>query len=73
MQGRAYVYNARIAREQAARRSLREWIQRYWGGAVVPAVSMMLGGEKLRREDVEALHELVERLAPEEGTPHDDH
>lgn len=71
-EGRAYVYTARIAREQAARRSLREWIQRYWGGAMVPAVSMLLGGEKLRREDVQALRELIDRLAHEEGTPRDD-
>ncbi|BAS26894.1 BlaI/MecI/CopY family transcriptional regulator [Limnochorda pilosa] len=70
--GRAYVYRARVAREQAARGSLRQWVQRYWGEALVPAVSMLLGGERLRREDVEALRRLIDSLAPEEGPQHGD-
>jgi len=64
-QGRAYLYRAALGREEMAESTLQEWNRRFFGGRVVPAISFLLGGERLTAEDLAELRRLVERL--EEG------
>lgn len=61
-EGRAYVYSAAVDRSQVAGSSLRDWAQRFFGGKVMPAVSFLLGNEKLSSQDVAELKRLVEEL-----------
>lgn len=65
--GRAYVYRPAVPREQLASSTLREWMQRYWGGRVGPAVSFLVGSQKLSAEDLAHLRQLVDRLSQEVG------
>ncbi len=61
-EGRAYVYQAAVDRTAMAGSSLRDWAERFFGGRVVPAVSFLLGNEKLTPSDVAELKRLVEEL-----------
>jgi BlaI family transcriptional regulator, penicillinase repressor len=63
--GRAYVYQAAVPREQMAGTTLREMVQRFWGGQVKPAVSYLLGQEKLSRQEIDELKDLLEKLSAE--------
>lgn len=65
--GRAYVYKAAVKREELAGNTLKEWAQRYWGDAILPAVSFLLGGERLSPDDLAELRRLVDRLEGEKG------
>lgn len=60
--GRAYLYRAARRREEMAESTLQEWSQRFFGGRVMPAISFLLGSEKLTQEEVEELRRLVDRL-----------
>jgi len=66
-EGRAYLYRAAVARESLAGSTLKEWVQRYWGGKLMPAVSLLLASEKLTPEEVETLRKLVDQLSGKEG------
>ncbi|MEW8978864.1 MAG: BlaI/MecI/CopY family transcriptional regulator [Symbiobacterium sp.] len=63
--GRAYLYRAARGREEMAASTLQEWSQRFFGGRVLPAVSFLLGTEKLSPDEIAAVRRLLERL--EEG------
>lgn len=65
-EGRAYVYQAAIQREELAGRTIREMVQRFWGGQVFPAVKFLLAREKWSARDLAALRELVEQMPCEE-------
>lgn len=65
-EGRAYVYTPAVRREELAGSTLQEWAQRYWGGKVMPAISMLLGRERLSDGDLEELKAVVDRLARKE-------
>jgi len=60
--GRAYLYRPARRREEMAKSTLQEWSQRFFGGRVMPAISFLLGSEKLTPEEVEELRRLVDRL-----------
>jgi BlaI family penicillinase repressor len=66
-EGRAYVYSPAVPREELAGNTLQEWAARYWGGRIMPAISMLLGSERLSPEDVQELRRLVEELERKEG------
>lgn len=67
--GRAFLYRAAVPREEMAGSTLREWVQRFWGGKTVAAVSFLLGGETLSAKDVADLRALVEQLEKGEKQP----
>jgi len=62
-QGRAFLYEAAHRRDDVAGSTLQEWVDRFYGGKVVPAVSYLLGNEQLSDEEVAQLRRLVEELA----------
>jgi len=66
-QGRAYLYRAARRREETAGATLQEWKQRFFGDRVMPAVSFLLGSEKLSEQEITELRRLVEQLAANEG------
>lgn len=63
--GRAYLYRAARRREEMAESTLQEWSQRFFGGRVLPAVSFLLGRDRLTPDEIAELRRLLERL--EEG------
>ncbi|MBP2019819.1 putative transcriptional regulator [Symbiobacterium terraclitae] len=63
--GRAYLYRAARRREEMAESTLHEWSQRFFGGRVLPAVSFLLGRDRLTPDEIAELRRLLERL--EEG------
>jgi BlaI family penicillinase repressor len=66
--GRAYFYQAAVSRQQLAGNTLRELVQRFWGTErIMPAVSFLLGSEKLSPEDLVALRKLVDKMSREDG------
>lgn len=62
-QGRAYLYRAARRREEVAGSTLQEWAQRFFGGQKLPAVSFLLGSEKLSEQEIDELRRLVDDLA----------
>jgi len=68
-QGRAYLYRAACQREEMAQSTLQEWSQRFFGGRVMPAISFLLGSEKLNPEEIQELRRLVDRLEKGEERP----
>ncbi len=65
-EGRAYVYRAAVQREELAGRTVREMVQRFWGGQVFPAVKFLLAREKFSARDLAELRALLELTTPEE-------
>jgi len=63
--GRAYLYRAARRRAELAESTLQEWSQRFFGGRVLPAVSFLLGSDRLTSEEVAEVRRLLDRL--EEG------
>ncbi|HYF78242.1 MAG TPA: BlaI/MecI/CopY family transcriptional regulator [Symbiobacteriaceae bacterium] len=64
--GKAYLYRAAVPREEVAGSTLKEMVQRFFGGQRLSAVSFLLGAERLSGEEVAELRRLVERLEKEE-------
>jgi predicted transcriptional regulator len=68
-QGRAYLYRAARDRDEVAGSTLRAWAERFFGGRRLPAISFLLGAEKLSESEIAELRQLVDHLAKgkEEG------
>lgn len=62
-QGRAYLYTAARDREEVAGSTLQAWSQRFFGGRLMPAVTFLLGSEKLSEKEIDELRKLVDDLA----------
>lgn len=60
-QGRAYVYEAIVAREQARRKTLRRVIGQFFDGSPADLVLNVVEHEELTAEEIERLKELIER------------
>lgn len=61
-QGRAYLYRAARGRDEVAGSTVQEWAQRFFGGKVMPAVSFLLGSERLTQNEIAELRRLVDQL-----------
>jgi predicted transcriptional regulator len=69
-QGRAYLYRAAREREEVAGSTVQAWVQRFFGGRVLPAVSFLLGAAApLSEQEIAALRQLVDDLARRKGEP----
>ncbi len=60
-EGRLDVYRPRITREQMARRSLREVLDRFFAGSAEALVSQLLDSENLSAEAIKAIRREVDR------------
>lgn len=47
--------------------TLQKWSQRFFGGKVMPAISFLLGSEKLSEKEIAELRRLVETLEGQGG------
>ncbi|MGO8756768.1 MAG: BlaI/MecI/CopY family transcriptional regulator [Terracidiphilus sp.] len=66
LQGRAFVYSARITEDKAAGQGVRDLIDRMFGGSSEELVMSLL---KSRQIDAEKLAELTRRFGQEGGEP----
>ena len=71
--GRRYLYRARVARDAVVRRESRSFLSRVFGGAVAPAVVHLLEHSDLTPQEIEHLRQILERESgretkPEKGT-----
>jgi BlaI family penicillinase repressor len=67
-EGRADVYRPVIAREQVARRSLGELIDRFFSGSAVALVSQLVDEGEIGDGDLEALQREIEARRQKEHT-----
>ena len=65
--GRRYLYRARVARDAVVRRESRSFLSRVFGGAVAPAVVHLLEGSDLTPQEIEHLRRILERESGREG------
>ncbi|HEY2473124.1 MAG TPA: BlaI/MecI/CopY family transcriptional regulator [Terracidiphilus sp.] len=64
LEGRAFVYSARVSEEKAVGQSLRDMIERMFGGSSEELVMSLL---KSRQIDAKKLAKLTERFSKEKG------
>lgn len=64
LEGRAFVYSARVSEEKAVGQSLRDMIDRMFGGSSEELVMSLL---KSRQIDAKKLAKLTERFSKEKG------
>ncbi|MEW6251926.1 MAG: BlaI/MecI/CopY family transcriptional regulator [Planctomycetota bacterium] len=60
--GPAFVYRAAITREQISRSRLKKLLEQLYDGAAGPLVLHLVKTQRLRPEELDELHRLVERL-----------
>ena len=61
--GRRYLYRARVARDAVVRRESRSFLSRVFGGAVAPAVVHLLEDSDLTPQEIEHLRQILDREA----------
>ena len=59
--GRRYLYRARVARDAVVRRESRSFLSRVFGGAVAPAVVHLLEHSDLTPQEVDHLRQILDR------------
>ena len=59
-EGRKDVYRPRVRREQMARRSLNELLDRFFAGSAKGLVSQLIESEKLSTEEIKAIRRAVD-------------
>ena len=66
-QGRAYVYRPTLGREQARKSALKHLLKTFFGGSTEQAMAALLdlSGQKMGRDELDRLGELVERAKRE--------
>jgi BlaI family penicillinase repressor len=66
-QGRAYVYKPTIGRDQARKSALKHLLKTFFGGSTEQAMAALLDlpGQRMGKDELERLGELVERAKRE--------
>lgn len=66
-QGRAYVYRPTLGRDQARKSALKHLLKTFFGGSAEQAMAALLdlSGQKMGRDELERLADLVERAKRE--------
>ena len=66
-QGRAYVYRPTLGRDQARKSALKHLLKTFFGGSAEQAMAALLdlSGQKMGRDELDRLGELVERAKRE--------
>jgi len=60
--GRRYLYRALIPREDYVHKQSRDLIDRLFGGRIAPFITQFSERQRLSREEIEELKQLIERL-----------
>jgi len=63
--GRRYLYRARVTREACVRKESRSFLSRVFNGAVTPAVVHFLENARLTPQEIRQLRDTLEREAKE--------
>ncbi len=61
----AHVFRARVSRDRVTRSRLRALLNQLYDGAAGPLVLQLVRTERLRPEEIEELHKLIEELNSE--------
>ncbi len=64
----AYVYRAKVSREQVTRSRVRSLIRQLYDGVAGPLAVQLIKDEKLSRQEIDELHKLIERLDSQGGS-----
>lgn len=64
----AYVYRAKVSREQVTRSRVRSLIRQLYDGVAGPLAVQLIKDEKLSRKEIDELHKLIERLDSQAGS-----
>lgn len=60
--GLAFVYRAKLSRDRVTKTRLKTLVSQLYDGAVGPLVLQLLRTERLTPQEIEQLHELIDRL-----------
>lgn len=58
----AYVYRAKVSRERLSRSRLNSLLDQLYDGAAGPLVLQLLRTQRLKPEEIDELHQLIDRL-----------
>ncbi len=58
----AYVYRARVSREQLSRSRLKNLLNQLYDGSAGPLVLQLIQSERLTAEEISELHRLIDEL-----------
>jgi predicted transcriptional regulator len=62
----AYVYRARISRDRISRSRLKTLLDQLYDGAAGPLVLQLIRSKQLTPEEIQELHDLIDRLDTEQ-------
>jgi BlaI family penicillinase repressor len=68
LQGRAFVYKARVGRDQVNRLSIRAMLQSHFGGSPTELLLNLLDDERINAAELKELEELIRRHRKEKGS-----
>src|SRR4030081_435727 len=68
LQGRAFVYKARVRRDQVNRLSIRAMLQSHFGGSPTELLLNLLDDERINAAELKELEELIRRHRKEKGS-----
>src|ERR1700716_2652155 len=68
LQGRAFVYKARVRRAQVNRLSIRAMLQSHFGGSPTELLLNLLDDERINAAELKELEELIRRHRKEKGS-----
>ena len=60
--GLAHVFRAKVSRERVTRSRLKTLLNQLYDGAAGPLVLQLVRTERLQRDEIEALQELIDKL-----------
>jgi len=69
LQGRAFVYKARVGRDQVNRLSIRAMLQSHFGGSPTELLLNLLDDERINAAELQELEELIRRHRKQKQSP----
>ena len=68
----AFVYRARLTRDRVTRSRLKTLVTQMYDGAAAPLVMQLIRSEQFTTNEIDQLHELIDRLDTGTKKPSDD-
>ena len=65
--GLAYVYRPTVSREKVIRSRLRALVEQIYDGAAGPLALQLIRSERFSKDEIDAIHELIDKLDAKEG------
>ncbi len=67
VQGKAHLFSAAVKREQVIKRTVRDFIERLFGGDPLPLILHLADQSDLNADDIDELKNLIERHGKNSG------